>query len=224
MVFVVKPLKFSGIALCTDPSSISMISFFMPAKAFSKYNVEKATTVGVNLENLAKILSRTRDNESLVIKDVDNKLSLEFIADKNRRRYKLQMIEVKKSAEKEPTIAFDARVEIMGETLKDIIKDASLISSYISFKATKDQFGVSAKGDTGELEGLHDKDHESIKKLEATKNAESVFNLEFLENMVKSCPIGNSINIELKSTEPLKVKYNIGEAEVTYFLAPYMEE
>ncbi|MDE1860612.1 MAG: proliferating cell nuclear antigen (pcna) [Candidatus Micrarchaeota archaeon] len=214
-----------GISLkAMDPSSISMVSFFIPSKAFSKYNVDKSTTVGVNLENLSKILSRTRDDEALVMKDADNKLSLEFVGPSSRRRYKLQMLDVKKSVEKEPTIVFDVRVEILGEPLKDIIKDASQISSYIAFKASKDQFGISARGDSGELEELHDKENTAIRKLEATKGADSVFNLEFLENMVRSCPMGSPINIELKSNEPLKVRYNIGEAEVTYFLAPYMEE
>ena len=214
-----------GISLkAMDPSSISMISFFMPEKAFSKFSVEKSVNVGVNMENLSKILSRTRENESLVMKDNDNKLSLEFVGQSSRRRYKMQLIDVKKSVEKEPSVQFDAHVEINGEALKDIIKDAGLISSYIAFKASKDQFGVSAKGDSGELESLHDKNGDTMKKMEVQKNADAVFNLEFLENMVKSCPLGTSINIELKSNEPLRLSYKIGEAGISYYLAPYMEE
>jgi Proliferating cell nuclear antigen, C-terminal domain. len=52
---------------------------------------------------------------------------------------------------------------------------------------------------------------------------ESTFNLQFLENMVKSCPAGNYISIGLKSNEPLKLTYKVGEAQITYYLAPYME-
>ncbi len=214
-----------GIGLkAMDPSSISMISFFMPNKAFSKFNIDKNTTVGLNLENLNKILSRTRDGESLIMKDVDNKLFLEFVGASAKRRYRLQLIDVKKNFEKEPNVEFDAFVEINGEPLKDIIKDASLISSYISFKASKGQFAVNARGDSGELEELHDVDGAATKKVDAGKNTESTFNLEFLENMVKSCPAGGNIAISLKSNEPMKLKYNIGDAEVTYYLAPYLEE
>lgn len=214
-----------GIGLkAMDPSSISMVSFFMPAKAFSKYSVEKPAGIGLNIENLSKILSRTRDGEALVMRDVDNKLLLEFIGPGSRRRYKLQMIDVKKSVEKEPNVQFDAHVEMIGEPLKDMIKDASLISSYIAFKASKDQFAVSARGDSGELEELHEKDGSFMKKVDVQKGAEATFNLEFLENMVKSCPIGSHINIDLKSNEPMKLNYGIGDASITYFLAPYMEE
>lgn len=214
-----------GISLkAMDPSSISMISFYMPNKAFSKFTIDKNVSLGLNIDNLNKILSRTRDGESLVMKDVDNKLSLEFIGQGSRRRYKLQLVDVKKSVEKEPNVDFDAHVEMNGDPLKDIIKDASLISSYISFKASKEQFAVSARGESGELEELHETEGGMMKKVDAKKNAESTFNLELLENMVRSCPTGSPITLSLKSNEPLKLKYSIGDAEVNYYLAPYMEE
>lgn len=214
-----------GISLkAMDPSSISMISFSMPNKAFSKFTIDKPANIGLNIENLNKILSRTRDNESLVMKDTDNKLSMEFIGQGSRRRYKLQLVDVKKSVEKEPNVEYDAHIQINGEPFKDIIKDASLISSYISFKAAKDAFSVSARGDSGELEELHENDGNIMRKIDAKKGAESTFNLEFLENMVKSCPTGNNIDISLKSSEPLMMQYNIGDSSVKYFLAPYMEE
>ncbi len=214
-----------GIGLkAMDPSSISMVSFFMPSSAFSKYTVDKPAGIGLNIENLSKILSRTRDGEAIVMRDVDNKLLLEFIGPGSRRRYKLQMIDVKKSVEKEPNVQFDAHVEMVGEPLKDMIKDAILMSSYIAFKASKDQFAVSARGDFGELEELHEKDGSLMKKVEVEKNADATFNLDFLEKMVRSCPVGSNISIELKSNEPMKLNYNIGKASITYFLAPYMEE
>jgi DNA polymerase III sliding clamp (beta) subunit (PCNA family) len=33
-----------------DPSGISMVSFFIPSKAFSKYEIDKEESVGLNLE------------------------------------------------------------------------------------------------------------------------------------------------------------------------------
>jgi proliferating cell nuclear antigen PCNA len=214
-----------GIGLkAMDPSGISMVSFFMPSKAFSKYEIDKGVSIGLNLDNLSKIMARTRDNEALVMKDTDNKISLEFVGEKSRRRYRLQLIDVKKSVEKEPNVEFDANIEIDGEHLKNALKDATLISSYISFKASKGQFSINAKGDSGELEELHEIDGGKIKKVDAAKEASSVFNLEFLENMVKSSQLGSVIKLSLKSDQPLRLTYGIGDAAVTYFLAPYVEE
>ena len=214
-----------GIGLkAMDPSGISMISFFMPSSAFSKFEIEKPMSIGLNLDNLSKIMTRTRDNESLVMKDTDSKLSLDFVGEKSRRRYKLQLIDVKKSVEKEPNVEFDANIELDGEHLKNALKDATLISSYISFKAAKSQFAITAKGDSGELEEVHEIDGGRVKKVDVTKDASAVFNLEFLENMVRSSAVGNIIKLSLKSDQPLRMSYNIGDASVTYFLAPYVEE
>ncbi|MGI0141359.1 MAG: proliferating cell nuclear antigen (pcna) [Candidatus Micrarchaeales archaeon] len=213
-----------GITLkAMDPSGISMVSFFMPSKAFGKFTVDKNASIGLNLDNLSKVLSRTRDNEALLIKENEGKLSLEFIGANSRRRYKLPLIDVRKNVEKEPSVDFDVNVEVLGEPLKDIIKDASLISSYISFRAAKDQMMISARGDSGELEESHEVDGNIVKKLSAKANADAVFNLEYLENIIKACPLGNQISFALKSNEPLKLSYNIGEAQITYYLAPYME-
>jgi proliferating cell nuclear antigen len=214
-----------GISLrAMDPSGISMIAFSMPSKAFSKYEIEKSQDIGLNIDNLSKIMSRTRDDEALVIKEADGKLLLEFVGAKSRRRYRLNLIDVRKKEEKEPKVEFDAHVEVDGEHLKNALKDASLVSSYIAFKAGKGHFTISAKGDSGDLEELNEVDGAGVKKLEASKDAESVFNLEFLENMVRSSPMGNSIMLSIKSDQPLRLTYNIGDAAVTYYLAPYVEE
>ena len=42
--------------------------------------------------------------------------------------------------------------------------------------------------------------------------------------MVRACPTGNSVSLAMKSNEPLKLSYKIGDADISYFLAPYMED
>ncbi len=214
-----------GISLkAMDPSGISMISFFMPSKVFSKFDVEKQASIGLNLENLAKILSSSRNNEQLVMKDSNNKLMIEFIGENSRRRYRLPMIDVKKEAEKEPKIEFESQIEVKSDPFKEVLKDATSLSSYVGFKAEKDAFKIIAKGDAGELEEEHAGNTDFIKKLSVSKAATAMFNLEYLDRIVRACPSGNTIQLSLKSEEPIRVDYKIGEATVAYYLAPYMME
>jgi hypothetical protein len=44
-----------------------------------------------------------------------------------------------------------------------------------------------------------------------------------MERMVSACPSNSNIMLSLKSKEPVKIDYKIGEAMVAYYLAPYME-
>lgn len=213
-----------GISLkAMDPSGISMISFFIPNKAFSKYDVEKPSSIGLNLDNLSKILNSSRQNEQLIMKSDNNKLSLEFVGEKSKRRYKLPLIDVRKDSDKEPKIEFESYIEVKGESFKEILKDANLLSSYVNIKTDKGSFKVIAKGDAGELEEEHLDEAEVIKKLDVSKASSSTFNLDYLGKIVNPCPQNSSINLSLKTEEPIKIEYSIGEAKISYYLAPYMD-
>jgi proliferating cell nuclear antigen len=213
-----------GISLkAMDPSGISMISFFIPGKAFSKFDVSSDIDVGLNIENLGKTMARARDDESLNMKASENKLSMIFTG-KSSRKYRMPMIEVRKNADKEPNINFDATVEMNVDPFREIIKDASLLSSYISFKVSKGHFSIESRGDAGELEEEMEKEGDVVKKVSTSGSAEAVFNLEYLENMVKSCPSGTTLQLQLKTNEPLKLSYNIRDASFNYFLAPYISD
>ncbi len=213
-----------GITLrAMDPSGISMVAFFIPSKAFSKYEVEKQTGVGLNLDNFSKILSSARPDEQLSMKDSGNKLAIEFIGPNSRRRYKLPMIDVKKDADKEPKIAFESMIEVKSDSLKEILKDANLLSTYVGFKTDKNSFMVLAKGDAGELEEEHLNNTDAIKKLDVSKASSATFNLEYLERIISACPAESAVSLSLKTEEPIKIDYKIGDATLAYFLAPYME-
>jgi proliferating cell nuclear antigen len=200
-----------------------MVSFFIPSKAFSKYEVDKPAVVGCNLDNLSKILNSTRSNEQLVMKDDGNKLSLEFVGQNSRRRYKLPLIDVRKDPDKEPKIVFESTADVKGDSLKEILKDANLLSSYVNFKTDKGMFKVIAKGDAGELEEEHMDNAEFINKLDVLKAASSTFNLEYLTKIIAPCPTNSHVTISLKTEEPVRIEYSIGDASVSYYLAPYME-
>lgn len=217
-------LSKEGITLkAMDPSGISMVSFSIPNKAFSKYDVEKQASIGLNLDNLSKILASARTGEQLLMKDSSNKLAIEFIGEHSRRRYRLPMIDVKKDVEKEPKVEFESRVSLKSDSLKEVLKDANLLSTYIGFRTEKDSFKVVAKGDAGELEEEHMNEADMIKKLDVTKPSSATFNLEYLERIISACPSNSPIDMSLKSDEPVRINYKIGDAELAYFLAPYME-
>ncbi len=214
-----------GVSLkAMDPSGISLVSFSIPNKAFSKYDVEKTATVGLNIDNLSKILNSSRSNEQLVMKEKDNKFTIEFISQNSRRRYRLPMIETRKEAvDKEPKIEFDAVVEVKSDNLKEMLKDANLLSTYIGFKTDNNSFVVVAKGDAGELEEEHSGTADAVKKIDVKKPTGATFNLDYLERMISACPQSSNVVLSLKTEEPIRIDYKIGEAVLAYYLAPYME-
>ncbi len=207
-----------------DPSQIAMVDFELPKKAFEKYEVKEETKVGLSIDDLSRITGRTRAGESLTlsIDDSGSRLLLVFKG-KGRRRFSLPLLDVSNTASKVPSIDFDASVKINGGHFKEALKDASLVSSYVTLKLDSKGFEIIAKGDKGDVSIELEKDDEVIAEHKVSKEARAMFPLEYLNDLLKSVDSSSVVSINLKTDAPLKLEYGIGEARVTYYLAPRIE-
>ncbi|MCX6778045.1 MAG: proliferating cell nuclear antigen (pcna) [Candidatus Micrarchaeota archaeon] len=214
-----------GVSLrAMDPSQIAMVGFRMPKSAFSEYKVESATKLGLNFENLSKILARTRGKEKLEMSLDENKLVLNFTSEAGSRNFKVPLVEMPPGTHKELKIEHDAEIVMRGGNFKEILRDAVLISSHISLKAEPGALVVEAHGDSTDFV-VHEeaKGGGGIDKIDAKAEAKATFPLQYLDDISKACPDDERMTIKLKTNKPLKVEYKIGEAELSYFLAPRIE-
>ena len=214
-------LKFSkeGLSvLSLDKTSVALVDFNMPSKAFSKYEVENES-IGINIENFNKIISRARDGESLTInkpKDAKTKFTAIFASGNSKRKYTINLIDVKETKDIIPKV--DAKIDIIGSELSNELNDAVSISDFVTLSLSKSGFEVYAKGEVAEMQNECNPDKIS------EKEAKGTFNLEYLRAMIKGCDKDSTINLTLANNEPLSIAYNIGEARLRFVLAPYMME
>jgi len=214
-----------GIHLRTmDPSQIAMVDFVIPKNAFAKIDVEDKTSLGVNIADLSKILARTRQDEKLSISmdEKESKLLLEF-SGHSRRHFKLPLLESSSVLPKEPKVEFDASVKIKGRVLKDVLHDAGLLSSHVILQADDSEFVVEAHGDSGDLHVQTKKESENLAGLNVKAKSRAMFPFQYLDDITRACPDEASVSVELKNDAPVKVSYEIGEAKLSYYLAPRVE-
>jgi proliferating cell nuclear antigen len=207
-----------------DPSQIAMVDFNYPKSALEKYDVPSETKIGLNLDDLSKVTSRVRAGEKLILRldKTGSRLELVFKG-KTTRRFNLPLLDVSGMTPKQPKIEFDSRIKINGSTLKEGLKDASLISSHVVLKADKNGFEISAHGDKGEV--LIEAKKEDDVLLEHTVNAESssMYPLEYLNDLLRTTDNDAVVSLDLKTDNPLRIEYPIGQATVVYYLAPRIE-
>jgi len=207
-----------------DPSQIAMVSFSMPKSAFSDYNAPTPSAkVGLNFDNLSKILSRTRGAEKLEISREDNKLQLRFVGNRRKRSFKVPILDMPAGANKEPPIQHDAAIRINGSTFRESLRDASLVGSHISLEANEQGFFIEVHGDTSDLTEENEQASENIIEMKVTKPAKATFPLQYLEDIVKACPDGGALTIHLATNKPLKAEYEVESAKVVYYLAPRID-
>jgi proliferating cell nuclear antigen len=208
-----------------DPSQISMVDFSLPqGAAFSGYQVEGIRNIALNLVDLSKILARSRPNERLSIKlddDERNKVLLEFTAE-SKRSFRLPLLDLREATvPREPKTVFDVQVRIKAGAFKEMLKDASLVSSHLTLEASDHSFVVEAHGDSGDLRIENDKSKEV--EVKAGSPAKAMYPAEYLDKMSKSAVENEPLTLEFKAANPVKMTYKIGEAQLTYFLAPRVE-
>jgi len=207
-----------------DPSQIAMVDFNFPKSALEKYEVPSETKIGLNLEDLSKVTGRVRPGEKLILKMDKTGSRLEMVfKGKTTRRFTIPLLDISGASPKQPKIEFDSKIKINGSTLKEGLKDASLISSHVALKADKNGFEISATGDKGEVLIEAKKDDDVL--LEHTVNVESrsLYPLEYLNDLLKSAENEAVITLEIKTDHPLRIEYSIGQATIVYYLAPRIE-
>jgi proliferating cell nuclear antigen PCNA len=217
-------IKKEGLGLhALDPSQIAMVVFTMPSKAFAEYQIESAQNIGLNLDNLNKILSRGT-SEKLSIYDEDNRVVIQFSEGKSKKVFKVPLIDISGGVEREPKVEHDAEVVISSGKLKDAIKDISLVSSHITFEARGKTLKISASGDNAEaIIEYNEGEDGAIKKMDVKGVAKATFPVQYLDDMVKGADNASDIELSLKTNAPLKLRYTLGNASFVYYLAPRID-
>ncbi len=62
-----------------DPSHVILLDMNFPRESFEEFDVDKEYQLGVNLEDLAKVLRRARKEDKLEIRADENTISISFI-------------------------------------------------------------------------------------------------------------------------------------------------
>ncbi len=207
-----------------DPSQIAMVDFKLPAHAFQKIDVDGKASVTMNLADFSKILARTRSDESveILLDEKESKLHLTFSGD-SKRVFKMPLLDSGATMPKEPNVPFDATVKMQGGALKAMLQDAGLLSSHVVFSIDESGMTLEAKGDSGDLRSETTKDSGLLASINAKGKSRAMFPYEYLNDIAKACPDDSALELNLKSDAPVKISYQIGEAQLTYYLAPRVE-
>src|SRR3989338_2031032 len=208
----------------TDPSQISMIDFVLDKKAFKEYDVKEKTKIGVDLSYFGQIMSRAKSDDTLVLElDSDKSVLNVTFEGASTRHFQIPLIDISTAELPNTKIEFDAQVKIKAGLLQDALKDAALISTHVSLGALSDYFFVKANSSKGNLNNRTKKDGKNLIELKAKKDSTSMFPADYLQDMLRAPSSDSEVELELKSNAPVQIKYSIGAAKITYFLAPRIE-
>ncbi len=214
----------NGLSLkAMDPSQISMIAFNMPKTMFSEYDAGEQKRLGIDIGKLSKVLARGNSGESVELTTEDGRLSVAFLGKKMKRVFKLPLLDLGEGLEREPKIEYKNKVVMRADALKEVLKDAKLVSSHITLLVEGNDLKVEIKGDDGEIKEEFEKDGTELKSVEVSADAKATYPLSYLEDILKGSKADTDVALYIESDRPLKVEYSVVGAEAKYYLAPRIE-
>jgi proliferating cell nuclear antigen len=202
-----------------DPSQVLLVDYFVDRRVFDVFSIEPAF-VGLNLEELRKIIERSSPEDKMKMNLTESDLEIVF-RNEMERSFKLPLIDVSEDEVNIPEVSYEATIDINSRLLKEILKDASVFSTSIVFRARGDKLFVESKGVSGALnssslqsKGIKVKVNPGLESDVASK-----YSLSYLQNIVREAGPDTMVSMSIKSDSPMKISYNIGPSEIKFYLA-----
>ncbi|MHA1148816.1 MAG: proliferating cell nuclear antigen (pcna) [Promethearchaeota archaeon] len=227
--FKVTPKEFTISAM--DPSRICLLKLSIANDSFDDFKCKKESKVGLNLEDLDKILKRTSSNDTIQLdfneKDQKIRIKMQREGSSRARNFSLALLDI--DTEEIPMenllqIEYDSTWVIEPEFLVEAIKDAEIYSEILNIKAEEDKGLIfSSTGQIGEME--YELSLDDLVEANLSGTSSGAYSLTFLKAILKISSITEKLEISLKTDHPLKMIFDLLEgAKLNYFLAPRVEE
>lgn len=207
----------SGLAFkALDPSQVVLADLKLPKELFEKFDVEPSL-IGLNLQELNKVLKRVDNNSALEMNLLDSTLSLK-IKSEFEKTFSLPLLDLNEEETNEPKISnFDAEIEINAKVFQEALKDASLFGTTVVLTVKEGTFLIETSSNNGSF-NINSKEHKNL-KIKSKKSVTSKFSLSFLESIVREANPDSIISLKLKSESPMKIHYEISKATFDFYLA-----
>jgi proliferating cell nuclear antigen len=213
----IKINEFGLSVVAIDPANVAMVSLKVPKSAFSEFEVGEEI-LGLNLENLKKVLKRCGKTGSLILERNENTLEIK-IDDKIKRAFKLNLIEIEAEDKEFPThLEFSSKVEIDSQDLIDSIDDCSIVSDACSFIVENDKFIIEAK----DMNSARSEFSSDLVKIEA-ENCHSRYSLEYLQKFLKAGKQFPKTLLNFANDHPLRIDFKSEHSSISFLLAPRIE-
>ncbi|ABM81459.1 proliferating cell nuclear antigen (pcna) [Hyperthermus butylicus] len=221
-VFVVDPEE-GFLFRAMDPSHVIMLNMRFPRDSFEVFEVDSKVELGVNFEDVAKVLRRASKEDKLEITSDGNTVSFAFIG-KGYRKFTLPLLDITAEELPEPQLEFKAIVKVMSDVYRDAIKDVELIGDVIRFIASQDEFKVVSSSDIGEAEIIYTRESGSIIEMEVEDTQQASYTLEYFSDLSGAARVADTITIKFSSDMPALIEHELQQgAKFSFLIAPRVD-
>ncbi len=200
-----------------DPAKVSMVRFALPKSSFSMFDVANEEVLGVNLDNLKRILKRCGSGSSLILETRDNILEIQ-IQDRIKRNFTLNLIDIESEDKDFPDLEYSSKVELNSVDFGASVEDCAVVSDSCAFIVSNGKFTIKASGLNSALSEFSGDEA----RIDA-ENCKSKYSLEYLQKFLKGTKLFEKTMLKFAEDHPLKIDLKSNDMELNFLLAPRTE-
>merc|ERR1712156_609505 len=218
-----------------DSSHVALVSLLLRESAFSDFKCERPTSLGMNVDSLAKILKMCGPNDSLKLRWRTDADTVNFQCDSGENDrisdFDLKLMQIESEHMEIPEQHYKVLAKLPSGEFQKICRDLKEFGETMQMKASKEGITFSVQGDVGTGNVM-------LKPREAEKPEEKVtltvlepvtatFALRYLVNFAKAAPLCGAVELGLGPDAPLLVKYDLEKTDngyMQFYLAPKIDE
>jgi len=218
-----------------DSSHVALVSLFLRESAFAEFKCERPTSLGMNVESLAKILKMCGPSDSLKIQWKGGADTVGFQcesgADDRIADFDLKLMQIESEHMEIPDQQYKVTVRLPSAEFQKICRDLKEFGETMQIKASKEGITFSVQGDIGGgnvmLKPRESEKPEEKVALTVHEPVTATFALRYLVNFAKAAPLCGAVELGLGPDAPLLVKYELEKADngfMQFYLAPKIDE
>lgn len=210
-----------GIKLITfDVARVTLIHVFMAAENFEEYECPKETIIGINIQNIFKLIKSIGNNDIITMSTCDENLNI-CVSNESKKsvsNFKLKLLDLNEDILDVPEINMTYSTTLPSVDFQKLVRDMTNIGSDLTIKRTGTSIEFTCEGDFANQSTIIN-DQFDI----GQSGMEGTFSLKYVSMFTKAtimCPI-----VQLGHGDepegPISFKYTISNlGDVKFYLAP----
>ena len=220
----------TGIKLiATDNSHIVLIHMRLLAEKFEHYHCLVKTMIGINMNNLYKLIKTMSNNDILTLfieKDNPNKLGIKInnIEKNSQTLFKLNLLDISDEEIIIPPAIFETELTLPSSDFQKLIRDMTNIGENIEVKSIGNTLLLNCEGDFANQETILSETQNGLNFSMSSKPElpiQGIFSLKYLILFTKCTNLCNLIHMYIKNDYPLIIKYDVANlGDIKLCLSP----
>lgn len=208
-----------------DPARISMVDFELSSEAFETYELDAPKNIGVNLEDMNKMLRRARPGDRLrmTLDDQTNRFVLTFEGI-SVTTFSIPLLDLGESSTTSPQIPFTATVRMEAGVFSEALKDVGIVGDHVSLRATPDFLRLEGESDVESVDVRLNKQSEGVAHMEVKEECRSIYIISYISNMLRAAETTDVVEFEFGQDLPLRLTVPLEGGKISFLLAPRVED